>query len=235
MSIHFVVANGRDRHWKRRGVMRVLLVGGEPTVAVGALRAAGYSVDWARDKCEGEIALKSHIYDLILLDLEFPDRDGLRLLTEYRDGDGTVPVIIMTEREALAERISGLGAGADDYLIKPIDFDELGPHVRALARRRSSAPVYRHGDLRLDCAAHTAFKGDTPLPLVPREFALLQTLIQEPRRVFARTELVDKLSGKGAKVTSNAIDVLVHRLRQKIGGERILTLRGRGYRLAGVG
>jgi two-component system response regulator QseB len=135
----------------------------------------------------------------------------------------------------LADPEGCVEAGPDDGLAKPIALDELSPLVRGLALKRSSAPVYRHGNLRLDCAAHAAFKGDTLLSLVPREFALLQALIQEPLRVFTRAELADKLFGAVENVNSNAIDVLVHRLRRKIGDERILTLRGRGYRLAGVG
>jgi two-component system response regulator QseB len=215
--------------------MQVLLVGSEPSVAVSALRADGYSVYWARDEREGEIALDSDIYDLILLDLDSPNRDALRWPTEYRNGGGTALAIVITVREALADPEGCVEAGPDDGLAKPIALDELSPLVRGLALKRSSAPVYRHGNLRLDCAAHAAFKGDTLLSLVPREFALLQALIQEPLRVFTRAELADKLFGAVENVNSNAIDVLVHRLRRKIGDERILTLRGRGYRLAGVG
>jgi two-component system response regulator QseB len=214
--------------------MQVFLVGSEPSVAVSTLRADGYSVYWARDEREGEIALESEIYDLILLDLDSSNRDALRWPTESRSG-GTALAIVITVSEALADQEGGLAAGPGDCLANPMALDELGPLVRALALKRSSAPVYRHGNLRLDCATHTAFKGNTLVSLVPREFALLQALIQEPLRVFTRAELADKLFGAPEIVNSNAIDVLVHRLRRKIGDERILTLRGRGYRLAGVG
>jgi two-component system response regulator QseB len=217
--------------------MRLLLVEDDPMIAesvLAAMRALGYAIDWARDGRDGELSLETGVYDLILLDLGLPRKDGIKLLTEYRAHAGAAPVIILTARDAVTDRIRGLDAGADDYLIKPFDLDELGARVRALARRRTgrAQPVYQHGELRLDPAAHEVYKGDTSLALVPREFALLRALIEEPTRVFTRAELEDKLYGWGQEVGSNAIEVHIHSLRRKIGAEQIVTVRGVGYRLA---
>jgi two-component system, OmpR family, response regulator QseB len=233
MSARSVVAN----EWWRtallaEGTMQVLLVGTEPSVAVNALRVAGYSVYRAHEKCEAELALESDSYDLVLLDLITSNRDAS--LTEYRNDNGTALVLAKSGRETVTDQEVGLDAGAGDSLTKSIDRAELGALVRKLSRGCASAsePVYRHGNFRLDSTRRTAFKGDTPLALLPREFELLQVLIHEPLRVFARAELAESVFGKGEKIESNAIDVLVHRLRRKIGADVVLTLRGRGYRLA---
>jgi two-component system, OmpR family, response regulator QseB len=217
--------------------MRLLLIEDDPMIAEsvqGAMRASGYAIDWARDGREGELSLETGVYDLVLLDLGLPKKDGVKLLTEYRSRRGAAPVIILTARDAVNDRILGLDAGADDYLIKPFDLDELAARIRALARRRTgrAQPVYEHGALRLDPAAHEAYKDGVLLALVPREFALLHALIEEPARVFTRPELEDKLYGWGQEVGSNAIEVHVHSLRRKIGAEQIVTVRGVGYRLA---
>ena len=213
--------------------MRVLLVGTEPSVAVNALRIAGYSVYWAHDKCEAEIALGSDSYDLVLLDLVSSYRASS--VTQQRDADGTALVLARTLSKAVGNWEGGFEAGVCDPPADTVDRAELGTLVRTLARNCSPAFAHRYGDLRVDCVERTAFKGDKRLCLAPREFALLQALIHEPQRVFARAELAETLIGKGEKVDSNVIDVLVHRLRRKIGADRILTLRGSGYRLAGLG
>jgi two-component system response regulator QseB len=215
--------------------MQVLLIGGEPTVSMnvlGTLRTAGYSADWASDLSEGRVALSSDFYDLILLDLDVPNEDGLLLLTEHRQDLHSAWVMVLTDCDRLSDETVGLESGVDDFLVKPLDFDELLSRISGLAYRHSSRSQYQHGDLRLDCVAHRAFRGDAALPLLPREFDLLKALIQEPNRVFARSELAERLPGRGSTLSNNAIDVHIHRLRGKIGRDRILTLRGFGYRLA---
>jgi two-component system response regulator QseB len=213
--------------------MRVLLVGTQPSVAVNSLRVSGYSVYWAHDKSEAEIALASDSYDLVLLDLVSCARAPSP--PRHHHGDGTALVLARMLGTAVGSWEGGVEAGMCDPVAGTVDRAELGTLVRALARQCSSAFPHRCGDLQVDCIGRTAFKSATPLALAPREFALLQALIHEPLRVLSREELAAKLIGKGEKVDSNVIDVLVHRLRRKIGPDRILTVRGNGYRLTGLG
>jgi len=216
--------------------MRLLLVEDDGMIAetvLESMRREGYAIDWAQDGRAAELSLGNGVYDLVLLDLGLPRKDGFDLLRGYRRQGGEAPVIILTARDAVNDRIRGLDAGADDYLIKPFDLDELAARARALLRRRigQKQPVYTHGELTLDPAAHEVTKGGVRLALVPREFALLQALIEEPARVFTRAELEDKLYGWGEEVGSNTIEVHVHSLRRKIGAEQVVTVRGVGYRL----
>jgi two-component system response regulator QseB len=216
--------------------MRLLLVEDDEMIAetvLESMRREGYAIDWAQDGRAAELSLGNGVYDLVLLDLGLPRKDGFDLLKGYRRQGGEAPVIILTARDAVNDRIRGLDAGADDYLIKPFDLDELAARARALLRRRTGQkhPVYTHGELTLDPAAHEVTKDGVPLALVPREFALLQALIEEPARVFTRAELEDKLYGWGEEVGSNTIEVHVHSLRRKIGAEQVVTVRGVGYRL----
>lgn len=216
--------------------MRLLLVEDDDMIAetiVDFMRRAGYAIDVAADGRAADLAMANGVYDLVLLDLGLPKRDGIEVLNAYRRSGGTAPVIIITARDAVDERIRGLDNGADDYLMKPFDIDELAARIRALLRRRTGQkqPVYTHGSLSLDPASHEAKKAGVTLHLVPREFALLQALIEEPTRVYRRPELEDKLYGWGEEVGSNTIEVHVHSLRKKIGAEEIMTVRGVGYRL----
>jgi two-component system, OmpR family, response regulator QseB len=216
--------------------MRLLLVEDDEMIAetvLESMRSEGYAIDWAQDGRAAELSLGNGVYDLVLLDLGLPRKDGIDVLNSYRRQGGEAPVIILTARDAVSDRIQGLDAGADDYLIKPFDLDELAARARALLRRRTGQkqPIYAHGELTLDPAAHEVTKDGAPMTLVPREFALLQALIEEPARVFTRAELEDKLYGWGEEVGSNTIEVHVHSLRRKIGAEQIVTVRGVGYRL----
>ncbi|MCC8391535.1 response regulator [Paraburkholderia sp. MMS20-SJTR3] len=220
--------------------MRLLLVEDDEMIAesvLGAMRRAGYAIDWAEDGRAAELSLDNDVYDLVLLDLGLPKKDGIDVLNAYRRNGGAAPVIILTARDAIDERIRGLDAGADDYLVKPFDLDELAARIRALLRRRTGQkqPVYTHGELALDPAAHEVTLNGAPVALVPREFALLQALIEEPTRVFTKTELEEKLYGWGEEVGSNTIEVHVHSLRRKIGAEQVVTVRGVGYRLKRCG
>ncbi|MBU6488624.1 MAG: response regulator [Burkholderiales bacterium] len=216
--------------------MRLLLIEDDRMIAepvLDAMRRAGYAIDWAQDGRAAELSLGNDVYDLVLLDLGLPKKDGIAVLRAYRDAGGIAPVIILTARDAVDERVRGLDTGADDYLVKPFDLDELAARARALLRRRTGQkqPVYTHGELALDPAAHEVTKSGVPVALVPREFALLHALIEAPTRVHTKPELEEKLYGWGAEVGSNAVEVHIHSLRRKIGPEQVVTVRGVGYRL----
>ena len=219
--------------------MRLLLVEDDEMIAetvLEALRRAGYAVDWAHDGRSAALSLDNGVYDLVLLDLGLPGRDGIGVLNDYRARGGAAAVLVLTARDAIEDRIRGLDAGADDYLVKPFDLDEMAARVRALLRRRVDhrQAVYAHGDLRLDPASHEVTKRGEPLRLLPREFALLQALLEAPSRVFTRAQLEEKLYGWGEEIGSNAIEVHVHGLRRKLGAQEIVTVRGVGYRLRSV-
>jgi two-component system, OmpR family, response regulator QseB len=219
--------------------VRLLLVEDDEMIAetvLESMRREGYAIDWARDGCDAELSLNNGVYDLVLLDLGLPKKDGITVLNGYRGCDGDAPVLILSARDAVSERIRALDAGADDYLIKPFDLDELAARAPALLRRRmgKKQPIYTHGPLALDPAAHEVTRDGEQVALIPREFTLLRVLIEEPARVFTKAELEERLYGWGEEVSSNAIEVHVYSLRRKIGAEQIITVRGVGYRLKRV-
>ena len=217
--------------------MRLLLIEDDPMIGesmVEALHGERYAVDWVRAGDAAELAIAQHAYDLLVLDLGLPGRSGLDVLTRYRAGGGMLPVLIVTARDGTPARVQGLDAGADDYLVKPFDLDELLARIRALLRRsagRGQANIV-HGALTMDLAAHLVTFDGKPLHLSAREFALLRALLDTPGSVVSKARLEDKIYGWGDEVESNAIDVHIHHLRKKLGTGFIKNVRGVGYKVA---
>jgi len=197
------------------------------------LKREGFTVDWVQDASAAAQVLRSDPFELLLLDLGLPGGDGLQLLKSLRARGDSLPVLIVTARDAVSDRVAGLDAGADDYLVKPFDLDELAARIRALLRRKSGRPVplLEHEGVVLDPAAHRVTQGGADVPLSPREFALLQLLMERPGTILSRSQLEERLYGWGEEVESNAVEVHVHGLRRKLGAQFILTVRGVGYRL----
>lgn len=214
--------------------MRILLVEDDSLLGDGlrvGLGQEGYTVDWIRDGQAARLALETGSYDLVVLDLGLPRLSGLELLRAVRAQGNGVPVLILTARDAVADRVAGLDDGADDYMIKPFDLDELAARIRALLRRRMgrASPILRHGELALDPAAHRVTLAGKAVELSSREFALLQALLDNAGRVLSRAKLEESLYGWGEEVESNAVEVHVHHLRRKLGPKLIRTVRGVGY------
>jgi two-component system response regulator QseB len=221
--------------------MRILLVEDDPMIGAAVaegLRATGDAVDWVQDGASGATALASATpYALLVLDIGLPGRDGLTVLRELRAHGSKLPVLLMTARDAVSDRVAGLDAGADDYLVKPFDLDELLARVRALLRRAAGRadPVLAHGRVKIDPAAHTAWLDDAPLALSAREFALLHALLERPGAVLSRAQLEERLYGWNDSVGSNAVEVHIHHLRRKLGDGVVRNVRGVGYTLAADG
>ncbi len=214
--------------------MRVLLVEDDRMIGSGVVQAlgdAGYAVDWVEDGVAASSALHGHAFEVVLLDLNLPGRDGLTVLRETRARDDHVPIIIMTARDGLADRIAGLDVGADDYLVKPFHIDEMLARIRAVSRRRggSASPVLRRGRLVLDLVTKQAIIGDERWPLSKREFALLRELMVRPGAILSRTELENRIYSWGEEVGSNVVDFIIHGLRKKLGVDAIRNVRGLGW------
>ena len=214
--------------------MRLLLVEDDPMIGASVqrgLKQEGYSVDWVRDGAAAEGALADGVYELILLDLGLPRKSGLELLAALRRRGVATPVLVITARDSVADRVKGLDAGADDYLVKPFDLDELSARVRALLRRQGgrASPVLDVGPLSLDPAAHTVTLDGAPVALSKREFSLLHALMKQPGVPLSRAQIEESLYGWGEEIESNAVEVHIHALRRKIGAERIRNVRGVGY------
>lgn len=214
--------------------MRVLLVEDDPMIAQGlqtALRQVGFTVDWMRDGQSAAAALKTSAVDLVLLDLGLPKRDGIEVLRDLRRRGDATPVIIVTARDEIPDRVAGLNAGADDYIVKPFDLDEVIARMHSVLRRvagRGDSAI-RHRDLRLDPLTHTVQRNGALVSLSAHEYSVLEALLQRPGAVLSRTQLEDRLYGWDAQIGSNAIEVYIHGLRRKLGSDAIRTLRGVGY------
>ncbi|MEY4413168.1 MAG: hypothetical protein RIQ53_461 [Pseudomonadota bacterium] len=222
--------------------MRLLLVEDDRMIGETlrqALKLEGHAVDWVYDTHAAQAALTGERFDLVLLDLGLPERAGqaarplagLDVLRGLRARGDATPVIVLTARDATADRVSGLDAGADDYLVKPFELDELAARLRAVSRRHAghADSALRHGALRLDTATRQVSLDGRPVLLSAREYAVLEALMQRPGAVLTRAQLEDRLYGWGEAVESNAVSVYVHQLRKKLGAELIQSMRGVGY------
>ena len=216
--------------------MRVLLI--EDDAMIGravddGLRRAGFTVDWVTDGEAGQSVAADGVYDALILDLGLPRLDGMAVLQRVRARRDPVPVLIVSARDAVPDRIAGLNAGADDYLLKPFDLDELIARLRALIRRRAGAAAGRleAGALCLDPVTRRATLEGREIALTAREFALLEALLHQPGAVLSRERLEESIYGWGEEVGSNAIEVHLHNLRRKVGAQRIRNVRGVGYKV----
>lgn len=214
--------------------MRLLLVEDDPMIGASVqsgLRQEGYSVDWVRDGAAAELALASGVHELVLLDLGLPRKTGLDLLAGWRRNGLVLPVLVITARDSVADRVKGLDAGADDYLVKPFSFDELVARIRALMRRQAgrASPLIENGPLNLNPATHEVFLDGSPVNLSGREFALLQALLEQPRVPLSRAQLEERIYGWDEEVESNTVEVYIHSLRRKLGAGWIRNVRGVGY------
>lgn len=214
--------------------MRILLIEDDTLLGDGVragLKQAGFAVDWVQDGLAAKLALETEPYALMVLDLGLPKLSGLDLLKWLRERHLTVPVLILTARDTIADRVAGLNAGADDYLIKPFDLDELIARLNALLRRSAGQVTLtlQHGDIELTPSTHQVSKGGQAIELSAREFTLLHELLLHVGRVQSREQLEQHLYGWGEEVESNSVEVHIHHLRKKLGVELIRTLRGVGY------
>ena len=217
--------------------MRLLLVEDDEMIGAAAregLRQEGHAVDWVRDGAQAEAAAANGVYDLVLLDLGLPRRDGLTVLRSLRARGHEVPVLIITARDAVADRVAGLDAGADDYLVKPFDLDELAARVRAVLHLRAgrSSAVLRVGELEVDAAARRVRWKGREVALSAREYALLEALADRPGAFLSRAQLEERLYGWDEEIGSNAVEVHIHALRRKLDPALIRNVRGLGYSLA---
>ncbi len=216
--------------------MRILLIEDDAMIGKAVRRGladAGFAVDWVTDGRAAELALDNGVYDLAVLDLGLPKKDGMAILASLRSSGNAMPVLIASARDTVRDRIAGLEAGADDYVLKPFDLDELVARVRALLRRNagSGSPLLKFGTLVLDPLRKVVTQGDSTIDLSAKEFAVMEALMQRPGAVLSRAQLEESVYGWGDEVGSNAIEVHLHHLRKKLGASVIKNVRGVGYRV----
>ncbi len=214
--------------------MRILLVEDDPQLGDGirtGLQQAGYAVDWLRDGLGALHSLEVENFDMVILDLGLPHMDGINVLEKIRTSGNDVPVLILTARDTVADRVKGLDSGADDYLAKPFDLDELGARIRALNRRHSgrASSLIKYRDITLDPTGHSLKKNGEDVSLSSREFKILQIFLENIGRVLSRERIEESLFGWDDSLESNATEVHIHHLRKKLGKEFIVTIRGVGY------
>jgi two-component system response regulator QseB len=214
--------------------MHVLLVEDDSMIATGvttALQRVGFAIDWVRDGASAATTLLNTHFDVVLLDLGLPRKDGLDVLRELRARKDPTPVLIVTARDEVPDRIAGLNAGADDYLVKPFDLDELVARMRSLIRRSSGrgTSLIEHRGVALDPVTRAVTRDGAPVVLSIKEFAVLEALMQRPGAVLSRQQLEDRIYGWNDEVGSNVVEVYIHALRRKLGADFIKTLRGVGY------
>ncbi|MEO8005858.1 MAG: response regulator transcription factor [Betaproteobacteria bacterium] len=214
--------------------MRLLLVEDDSMIGKGVvhgLRQEGFCVDWVQDGAAADQALANAVYDLMLLDLGLPKKDGSQILGQLRARGNPIPVLILTARDAVSERVKALDSGADDFLTKPFDLDELAARIRALLRRNAgrATPLITHGALVLNPVTRQATIKGRSITMSVREFAIAMALLDRPGAVLSRAQLEEKLYGWDAEVESNAVEVHIHSLRKKLGKDFIKNIRGVGY------
>ena len=214
--------------------MRILLAEDDNMIGTAvreALRQDGYVVDWLRDGPRADTALSAGHYDLMLLDLGLPGKDGLAILRSLRARGNTTPVIVVTARDAVESRIAGLDAGADDYIVKPFDLDELAARIRSALRRSAgrAEPDLTIGPVSVDLARRSVLRDAVPVTLSAREFAIVEALALRPGAILSRSQLEERMYGWGEEVESNAVEVHIHAIRRKLGADFIRNVRGVGY------
>lgn len=215
--------------------MRILLIEDDPMIGRTMqleLQDASFATDWVKTGDTALTSLQVHPYDVVLLDLGLPERDGLTILKTLRRNGNSVPVLIITARDTLQDRVAGLDAGADDYIVKPFEMDEVLARIRAVSRRQSASsnPIMGNDSLTLDPATFQAcVAGQTPVQLTNREFSLLHALLIRPGSILSRSDLESKIYGWGEEVESNAVEFLIHSLRKKLGNNTIKNIRGAGW------
>jgi len=214
--------------------MRILLVEDDQMIGDAlcvALRDSTYAVDWVKDGEAALLALSNAEYQAVLLDLGLPKRDGLEVLKKLRSNEGTLPVIIITARDEPGDRVKGLDLGADDYLVKPFDVDELLARLRAALRRQggNASPILSNGIISLNPTTREASKDEVTCLLSAREFSLLQALLIQPGSIRTRAQLEESIYGWNEEVESNAVDFIIHGIRKKLGADAIKNVRGAGW------
>jgi two-component system response regulator QseB len=214
--------------------MRLLLVEDDPMIGASiqkGLRQDGFLVDWVRDGASAEGTLRASTYDALLLDLGLPRKSGDALLRDLRRAGNAIPVLIITARDAVSDRVAGLDSGADDYIVKPFDLDELAARIRAVKRRHAGRAdrLVRVGRVTFDSAARRVTLNGREVALSGRELSLLEALLDRPGAILSRAQLEERIYGWGEEIESNAVEVYVHSLRRKLGADFIRTVRGVGY------
>jgi two-component system, OmpR family, response regulator QseB len=217
--------------------MRLLLAEDDRMIGAGiqrGLKQEGFAVDWVEDGRAAEHALADNVHDLVVLDLGLPRKEGLDVLRAMRARGDVRPVLVLTARDAVGDRVAGLDAGADDYVVKPFDLTELAARIRALLRRSAGRahPVIAYGDIELDPVTRETRVRGVAVGLSPREFALLEALLARPGAILSRAQLEEKLYGWNEEIGSNAVEVHLHALRRKLGPDSIRNVRGVGWMIA---